>query len=94
MAINTYDVGDRIRCRVSFTDLDQNPADPTTVVAKVKDPTGNTSTYTDQVVNDAVGSYYIDVTLDQSGTWWYRFEGTGAVQAAEEQAFNVRDSRF
>jgi hypothetical protein len=36
--------------------------------------------------------YYVEETVYAPGTWFYREEGTGAVQAASEGNFNVRAS--
>ena len=96
--MNTYDVGDQVKCSVAFTDANGNAADPTTVLFKYLVDHGSTTTLTygedDEVVNDATGSYYVLLTVNAEGTWTYRFEGTGAVVAAAEDAFNTRDSAF
>ena len=59
---NSYDVGDRVRISVSFTDDQQQDADPTTVVGKVKDPSGNVTT--PSVSNPSTGQYHFDVDVD------------------------------
>lgn len=93
--INTYDIGDRPRLEVTFKDLTGALADPTAVTAKVKDPANVVTDYNAVAVQHAsLGVYYIDVDLDQSGTWFYRFDGVGTVKASVENAFNVRESRF
>ena len=91
MTRNEYDVGDSIRLSAVFT---QNSihADPTSVVATHKDPSGNETT--PAVSNPNAGHYFIDVSIDEEGTWWYRFAGTGAVEAAAEGTFNVRATQF
>jgi len=72
--------------------------DPTAVLFKTQDPSGNETTYTfgvdANVVKSAVGNYYADWTLDEEGRWFYRWEGTGVVVAAAEHALEVRDSEF
>lgn len=93
--VNTYDIGTKVRLYGTFKDLDNVLTNPTAVTAKHKDPSGNITTVSGgSVTNVSPGVYYIDLTVDESGTWWYRFEGTGAVVAANEQAFVVEDSRF
>lgn len=92
MAINTFDVGDQVRLIGSFKDITNTLTDPTVVTVRVKTPSGIVTT--PAATQASAGIYHVDVTLDESGTWWYRFEGTGAVVAAEENAFNVRDSHF
>lgn len=95
---NAYDVGDLVRCTGTFTDADGTATDPDTVVFKVKDPSANTTSYTydtdAEVIKSATGVYYVDVDLDEAGTWWYRFEATGAGQSAAEDNFYARQSQF
>ncbi len=95
---NTYDKGDKIRISATFQDANGTDMDPTTITVKHKKPDGTVITWvygTDtEVVKDAVGKYHADITLDQSGTWLYRFEGTGSVVAAGEEVFHVRKSLF
>jgi hypothetical protein len=97
MAFNTYDVGDKVRVTVNFTD-NGSPIDPTTVVFKWKSPAGTitTKTYgTDvEVVKTSTGVYYSDITPASAGKYDYRFAGTGAVVAASEGLFYVRPSEF
>jgi hypothetical protein len=90
----TYDVGDRLRLRVTFTDLDGTPADPTTVECFLLSPSGIETSPT--VTNDptAVGAFYADVDITASGVWTYRFEGTGAVKASEEALLVVDSTSF
>lgn len=96
--MNTYDVGDQVKCSVAFTDANGNAADPTTVLFKYKRNHGGTTTLTygedDAVEKDGTGSYYVLLTVSAEGTWTYRWEGTGDVVAAAEDAFNTRDSAF
>ena len=92
----TYDIGDAVKLAAAFTSSSV-AADPTTVTLKVKDPSGNESTYTyalGQVIRESVGNYYKIVSLDEAGTWYYRFVGTGAVETAAEGFLYVRESEF
>ena len=93
-----YDKGDKVRFSASFTDLIGNPADPTTVTVKIKDPAGRSTTYVylvdAEVVKDATGEYHIDIIITQTGIWYQRWEGTGAIMAAEEDSITVRTSEF
>jgi hypothetical protein len=83
--VNSYDKGDNVRVTATFA---SGGLDPTTVVAKVRNPSGTTTTYTygldNQLVKSATGVYYVDVNLNAAGTWWVRFESTGTGQAAQE----------
>jgi hypothetical protein len=92
MTINLYTKGQKVRCVVSFT-VDGTLTDPTTVTFKSMDPGGNVSIFVygtdNELVKDSTGIYYADVITDENGEWNFRFEGTGACEAVEEQAFNV-----
>lgn len=93
----TYDKGDRPRCQAEFK-LSNVLTDPTTVTFKYKKPDGTIVTLvygTDvSLVKASTGIYYVDVDIDASGQWFYRFEGTGTVKAASESKFTVRVSEF
>ena len=93
---NTYDDGDSVRLAVSFN-IKNVLTDPTTVTLKVQDPSENETDYTyalSEVTKDATGQYHKDITLDEVGTWYYRFEGLGAAVAAGEDNFEVRATEF
>ena len=68
--------------------------DPTTVVFKVKSPSGAVTTYTyptdPQLVKQVAGSYYVTVDANVDGQWWTRWQATGTGQAAQESPFVVR----
>jgi hypothetical protein len=93
-----YDIGDLVTVSAEFRDADGALADPTTVVCKIKDGAGTETSYTygidDELVKDEVGLYHLDVSIEISGTFYYRFRGTGAAQAAEEGEFEVDESEF
>ena len=96
--MNSYDVGDVVRCTGAFANRSGVAVDPTAVFCKVRKPDGTITTYTfgtdAALVNAAVGSYYVDVEATAEGIWNYRFYSTGAGQAAGETAFRVRVSSF
>jgi hypothetical protein len=93
---NSYDLGDLVRVTGAFKDAAGEPIDPTAVSFKLRDPTGAVTTFVYGVapalVKDSTGHYHIDVSASMSGTWRYRWESTGAGQAAEEGAFVVAPS--
>lgn len=95
---NAYDIGDVIRVTGTFTDADGTAIDPDTITCKVKDPSGNIASYTyadSEVTRSDTGVYYVDVTIDEAGDWWYRFESTGTGKtAAGETYFWARVSKF
>ena len=88
MSTATYDIGDRRRLSISFTDFADAPADPTTVICKVTEPDGVVANPT--VSNSAVGEYYADHTFTKAGRHQVRFEGTGAVVSAEQTDVYIR----
>jgi hypothetical protein len=96
MPTNTYDKGDLVRVKATFT-VNAVLTDPTTITLKVKDPEGTVTTYTyagGAVSKTSTGLYYKDVSVTNDGMWYYRFEGTGTVQSAGESSFRVRKSEF
>jgi hypothetical protein len=91
----TYDIGDRIRLGATFQDLNGTLADPTTVSLMVKKPNMPAVTYNYAlspaiVTKDSVGRYHVDLDLHLSGTWKYKWIGTGTIIAAEEGRIFVR----
>lgn len=93
-AINIHDVGDRVRIAVEFRNLDGALADPSTVTVKHQDPSGNETSSTSSWTKDGTGRYHLDVDIDESGTWYYRWAGTGDLVAAGEGSFIVRPTQF
>ena len=96
--MNSYDVGDVVRCSGAFANSAGTAVDPTAVLCKVRKPDGTITTFTYGVdaalVKAAVGSYYLDVEATAAGVWYYRFYSTGVGQAAGETSFRVRVSSF
>ena len=72
--------------------------DPTEVTLKVQDPSLNDATYTyvagSDITKASTGVFYYDLTIDEAGTWYYQYYGTGAVIAAFEGSFQVPSSQF
>lgn len=89
--INNYDIGDLVRMAVVFKDDTGEVADPTAVTLMVLRP-GDTVATAVSPVKDATGQYHGDIAIDTAGSWYYRWAGTGAVVAAEETHFYVRES--
>ncbi len=95
---NVYDVGDLVRISAVFTDKDGEFGNPTVTTFKITDPSGDTTTYVysidEELVRDSTGHFHVDISIDQAKTWYYRWEGTGALQAAEEGRLVARRSRI
>ena len=78
---------------LGFTNANGAAADPTTVTLVLTKPDRTTNAYTwalDQVKRESIGKFYYDLIPDQSGTWYYEWRGTGAVQAVDPGQFIVR----
>ena len=92
MPDSLYDPGQKIRLSVRFK-LAGALADPSTVVLKVKDPTGGVATYTypASVSRDDTGRFHADLVPTISGRWIYKFIGSGSVEATTEETFRVRE---
>ena len=96
--MNSYDIGDKIRCQGTFQDSDSVNTNPTATVFKFKTPGGTTTTYTygtdAELVRSATGIYYADITIAEEGIYHYRLEGTGTVTAGGEDSFRSILSQF
>lgn len=87
MTTTVRDVGDRERFTVTFTDLNGNAADPTTITFKVREPDGSTTTVAtsdspSQITNSSTGVYYYDFTYSQEGRHFFEWVGEGNLIAA------------
>ena len=96
--MNEYALQTAVRCDVTFRNLAGNVADPTTVTFYVHDSEGEETDYLygvdPEIVRVSTGIYYVLVDANKPGTWTYRFNGTGAVKAADEEQFRVLRSVF
>ena len=81
---NAYTLGTLVRCTATFSFGGSN-IDPTAVTATLKDPSGVETS--PAVVHDATGAYHFDFTPTLPGVHYYRFNGTGTVIVAAENAF-------
>jgi hypothetical protein len=83
----------RVSTAPGFKDLAGTLADPTTVKLLWRRHGESTTTWvylTDsQVVKDSVGLYHADIPVVEPGLHYFRWEGTGAVVAAEEGTFSA-----
>ena len=94
--MNTYDIGDTPRLTATWTDINDLAVDPSAVTFTWKTPGASVTTYTygvdAQLVKSSTGIYYVDLALNASGKWSYRFAGTGPGAASAENQLNVRES--
>jgi hypothetical protein len=85
----------RIKTATPFQTADGTPTDPTTVTLRVRTPSGTITVYTygaAEITKVATGDYYKDLTVAESGTYVYRWEGAGNVTAVDEDSFFVAAS--
>jgi hypothetical protein len=79
----------------TFRNAASTLTDPTTITLIVRDPDDELTTYIypDDLSRVSQGTYRLTaLLLDKSGTWFYRWEGTGAVEAIDEGAIFVQRS--
>jgi hypothetical protein len=96
-----YDQGDLWRPTATFL-VGSTPTDPTNITVRVKDPSGTTTVHGPvsgatgggSIVRVSAGVFRIDITLNDAGYWFARFEGTGAATATEEHQAIVDPSEF
>lgn len=94
--MNNYSVGQSVTVQATFSVNGVN-TDPTVIDVKTIDPSGNfiTVTYPNQAMtNPAVGIYTYTFTPGVQGEWYYRFEATGLVIAAQESSLYAGPTRF
>lgn len=96
-----YDTGDRVRIAALFRNQFEQLTDPTEVMVTIKapsvqSPSENTLTeyrYSlSEVIRGSVGHFYVDVDLNASGVWRFRWTATGDLIAAQEGQLTVRRS--
>jgi hypothetical protein len=94
---NVYAKDSLVRVSSEFT-VSSTDTDPTTVKCIYKDPNNSVTTLvygTDSaLVRDATGKYHVDIPATIAGNWWYRFEASGTVTAANEAEFVVSLSQI
>jgi hypothetical protein len=66
------------------------------VTLRIKQPDATivVHNYPGDIMRDGTGAYHYDLAIGESGDWYYRFEGTGAVEAASETLFHVYRSNI
>lgn len=99
MALHSYQAGNQVVLSVTFTNATTGAlATPTTITCETLDPSETVTQYTNSstpaITNPSQGVYQLILTPTLPGVWRYRWEGTGAVVASSEAAFEVRPSAF
>lgn len=96
--METYQVGDRPTVTAYFTTIDTgDPANPTAITVRVRKPDGTVTTY-DQTncTNPETGTwkFAFPFSIDQTGKWSVKFQGTATVIAADTISFAVECDEF
>lgn len=93
----TYPSGQLVTLSCNFT-VSGVPTDPTTVVFKIRRGTATVTSFVypgdTALVRDGTGVYHVDFVPTVSGTYYYRFQGFTACQAAGEGSFDCAATRF
>jgi hypothetical protein len=93
--VNVYTPGTTVLMNVSFVDPTSGaPVTPEAVTLRVLDPTLTETDQTGTLSNPSPGVYAGSVAAVASGLWRYRFEATGAAEAAFEGRFTVAQTLF
>lgn len=92
-----YEIDTSVQIRCEFRDpLNGIYVDPTEVQLFIMDPAGVIVDYTSidgSVLRSEAGHYYHTMVLDESGTWTYKWQGTGAyVATSPDQTMTVNPS--
>lgn len=96
MATESYDLGDMRRMPAAFTDIDGNPADPTDVTFRMREPDGTVTSYVygvdGELIRDSLGNFHVDWLYAQEGRHFCDFTGSGVVQAVAHAEIHIHRS--
>lgn len=90
----TVYVGQRVLIEVEFR-LSGVPTDPTLVTCTARSPLGSTTTLSypdDDFVRRSAGLFEASILVSDPGTWIFRSEGAGVVDAVNEYSLVVQQS--
>lgn len=91
-------VGSAARIQLAVADAAGLPVDPGVLRLLVMPPAGNVVTYTygagPDLVRTAPGAYHLDVALNKSGRWCWRWETDAPQASVSEGQLLVARSRF
>ena len=82
--MNEFIVGQAVRLSVEIRNISGVLADPTALSLFLKSPAAEIVEHVGDVVKDAIGKYHFDLSLDDSGTYGYRWQSTGENQGVVE----------
>lgn len=99
-SVSRYDLYDPVRLQATFLASDGlTSISPSQVHLFVRNAQGSVATYLFDAAGASIvavgsGAFYKDITVDQVGSWFYRFQATGFGQAVEEWSFLVDRSNI
>lgn len=87
-----FDVGETVTVTVTFFDVNDAPADPSTVTLKYVKPQSGAEVTVAQgaLTHVALGVWTYGIAVDEPGTWQVRGIGTGTVPIVVPHSFGVR----
>ena len=92
-----YAVNEKVKTTYTFQDYNDVATDPTTITFKYQKPDGTITSIVFPaagITKLGTGIYYAEVTFDTAGSWWRRWEGTGAITDGYEAPWFVTFSKF
>lgn len=89
---NEYPQGTVVTVSVEFKTEDGVLTDPTTVTLTVRKPDKTLVTVTPTPISTGVYEGRVDTEGGPEGNWYYRWDGSGTLEAAEEWGFIVKHS--
>jgi len=95
MTSTTFTIGQVVQLKATFKNLATALVDPTTVALAFIDPSGNTTTVTyamAEITKASTGVYTYNLTLDEAGTFYYRWYSTGTGAGASQGQLVVEPS--
>ena len=91
-SVANFIVGDESRLSAIIYDIVGVPVDPSALNLAIRTPSGVISN--NSPVRDAVGNYHFDLMLNESGSYFYRWESTGTYPSADESGVFVYPKSF
>lgn len=84
----TYQKGQQVRLKLYCYDFDRVLTD-SVLTLTLKDPAGVQTS--PAITYDSAGTYHVDITLNQKGTWSYKVVASAGIVSVVDGVFEVRD---
>lgn len=93
--MKNYNTNTLVRMTVKVTQAtDGEPANPSTLTAKILLPDNTIVDLTSSIVNDASGEFHVDYTPVDVGVFTYQWLATGNVKVSAINQFRVIQATF